>query len=157
MKFFKIFFLAFIVAIGISPNAHGQIFKKKPKKVEKKAKDEKKNKMKPYDKVITKDAESQDGLFKVHKVDENWFFELPADLLEKEILVTNSNLLFFKVLNNYFVKDFFCCDTLHVRCVAFSSVIVGALLRIFRPYPFRPASVMFCIFYEVVYTADKIY
>ncbi|MDF1698155.1 MAG: zinc-dependent metalloprotease [Saprospiraceae bacterium] len=98
MKFFKIFVLVFVIAIGTSPTSDAQIFKKKPKKVEKK-KEEKKDKMKPYDKVITKDAKTQEGLFKVHQVDESWYFELPTDLLEKEILVTSRVSGFVKGLN----------------------------------------------------------
>ena len=45
--------------------------------------------MKPYNKVITKEAKTQNGLFTVHQVDEDWYFELPDSLLEKEILVTS--------------------------------------------------------------------
>jgi hypothetical protein len=33
--------------------------------------------IKPYDKVITKDAISDDGLFMVHKVDKKYYFEIP--------------------------------------------------------------------------------
>ena len=36
---------------------------------------------KPYAKVITKDAESESGLFSVHRVDEKYYFELPNELL----------------------------------------------------------------------------
>lgn len=41
---------------------------------------------KPYNEVITDKAVSEDGLFAVHQVDEDWFFELPDSLLEREIL-----------------------------------------------------------------------
>jgi hypothetical protein len=41
----------------------------------------------PYDKVITKDAKSKDGLFKVHKVKDKYFYEIPKDQLEKEFLL----------------------------------------------------------------------
>ena len=44
---------------------------------------------KPYSKVITKDAVSDIGLFSVHRVDEKHYFELPIDLLNKEILVVS--------------------------------------------------------------------
>ena len=43
----------------------------------------------PYSKVITKDAVSDEGLFTVHRVDDKHYFELPLDLLEKEILVVS--------------------------------------------------------------------
>jgi len=44
---------------------------------------------KPYSKVITKDAESETGLFSVHRVDEKYYFELPNELLEQEILIVS--------------------------------------------------------------------
>nr|HQU93884.1 DUF5118 domain-containing protein [Pyrinomonadaceae bacterium] len=31
----------------------------------------------PYEKVITKDAKSKDGVFKVHKVKDKYFYEIP--------------------------------------------------------------------------------
>jgi len=80
------------------PNSSAQIFKKKVKKTEKPEKS-KKDKMKPYKKVITKDAVSQTGLFSVHKVDEDWFFEIPDSLLEEEVLVTSRVSGFVKGLN----------------------------------------------------------
>ena len=100
MKLFKLILLVFLVGISTNPDCQAQIFKKKPKKTEKKpANGDKKNKMKPYDKVITKEAETQNGLFTIHKVDENWYFELPDSLLEKEILVTSRISGFVKGLN----------------------------------------------------------
>ncbi len=41
----------------------------------------------PYEKVITKKAKTDDGLFKVHKIDEKFFYEIPDSLLEREMLV----------------------------------------------------------------------
>lgn len=40
-----------------------------------------------YSKVITKDAETDDGVFKVHKVEKNYFYEIPDSLLEREMLM----------------------------------------------------------------------
>ncbi len=99
MKFIKIFFLAFIITLSTSADSDAQIFKKKPKKIEKADNGNKKKKMKPYNKVITKDAKSQSGLFTVHNVDEDWYFELHDSLLEKEILVTSRISGFVKGLN----------------------------------------------------------
>ncbi|MEM9547938.1 MAG: zinc-dependent metalloprotease [Bacteroidota bacterium] len=99
MKLFNILFLVLIVALTPSPDIQAQIFKKKKKKTEKKDVADKKPKMKPYDKVITKDAQTQKGLFAVHQVDENWYFELPDSILEKEILVTSRISGFVKGLN----------------------------------------------------------
>lgn len=46
-------------------------------------------KPKPYKDVITGKAVTGKGFFLVHKVDENYFFEIPADMLNREILVVN--------------------------------------------------------------------
>ena len=43
---------------------------------------------KPYDKVITDKAVTHKGLFKVHKVDDRWYFEIPDSLLNREIEMT---------------------------------------------------------------------
>lgn len=45
--------------------------------------------IKPYKEVITGKAVTQAGLFKVHKVDERYFFEIPDSLLDKDMLVVN--------------------------------------------------------------------
>ena len=52
-------------------------FKPKPKK----------GAIKPYDKVITKEAISDEGLFTVHKIDDQFFYEIPDSLFEREMLM----------------------------------------------------------------------
>jgi len=47
----------------------------------------KKDDINPYDKVITKDAKSDDGLFKVHNIDNSFFYEIPDTLFDKEMLM----------------------------------------------------------------------
>ena len=66
-----------------------QIFKKKKKTTEqtKGKPGDKKNKIKPYDKVITKDAKSDEGLFTNHQVEENHYYEIPDSLFNKEMLM----------------------------------------------------------------------
>jgi len=54
-------------------------------KNEDKPKDE--NGIKPYDKVITKDAISDQGLFVVHKINGKFFYEIPDSLFEREMLM----------------------------------------------------------------------
>jgi hypothetical protein len=81
--------LTFLLIIGISTNADAQ--KKK------KGKDEavpaapapkpKKNAIEPYSKVVTADAVTDEGLFKVHFVDEAYLFEIPDSLLGRELLM----------------------------------------------------------------------
>ena len=80
--------LAFLLIVGISSNAEAQ--KKK------KGKDEpavpatppkKKGAIEPYSKVVTADAVTDEGLFKVHFVDEAYLFEIPDSLLGRELLM----------------------------------------------------------------------
>ncbi len=40
----------------------------------------------PYDRVITKDAVTDEGMFKVHRIKEKYYYEIPASLLGKEML-----------------------------------------------------------------------
>lgn len=49
----------------------------------------KKGAPKPYKEIITKNALTQEGLITTHKVDNKYYFELPMDLLEKEIMVVS--------------------------------------------------------------------
>ncbi|NCU03247.1 MAG: zinc-dependent metalloprotease [Chitinophagaceae bacterium] len=42
---------------------------------------------KPYKDVITDKAKTDEGLFKVHFLDDKWYFELPDSLLNRDILV----------------------------------------------------------------------
>ncbi|HYM94147.1 MAG TPA: zinc-dependent metalloprotease [Chitinophagaceae bacterium] len=44
---------------------------------------------KPYKEVITDKAITRIGFFKVHKVEEKYYFEIPDDLLGRDILVVN--------------------------------------------------------------------
>ncbi|WP_089813265.1 zinc-dependent metalloprotease [Chitinophaga sp. YR627] len=41
----------------------------------------------PYEKVITKDAVTRQGMFTVHLVDNKYYFEIPDSLLKRDILV----------------------------------------------------------------------
>lgn len=43
----------------------------------------------PYKEVITDSAKTDNGLFKVHKVENKYFFEIPDSLLGRDILVVN--------------------------------------------------------------------
>lgn len=42
---------------------------------------------KPFDKVITAEAKTQDGLFRVHRLKNKLYFEIPKDLLEQPLLM----------------------------------------------------------------------
>lgn len=43
----------------------------------------------PYAEVITSKAKTDNGMFKVHNLDDKYFFEIPHSLLKREILVVN--------------------------------------------------------------------
>jgi len=45
--------------------------------------------VRPYREIITDKAISKNGFFKVHKVDDKFFFEVPTDMLGRDILVVN--------------------------------------------------------------------
>ncbi|NHF61435.1 zinc-dependent metalloprotease [Flavobacteriaceae bacterium TP-CH-4] len=74
--------------LNVSPT-EAQIFKKKKKQTEQTngKSNDKKDKIKPYDKVITKEAKSDEGLFTAHQVEEDHFYEIPDSLFGKEMLM----------------------------------------------------------------------
>lgn len=45
--------------------------------------------IKLYDEVITKEAQTDDGLFKIHKIKEKYYFEVPDSLLNKDMLLVS--------------------------------------------------------------------
>ena len=49
----------------------------------------KKDTIYPYSKIVTSKAESDEGLFSIHKVGTKYYFEIPDDLLEREILIVS--------------------------------------------------------------------
>jgi hypothetical protein len=60
---------------------------KKDDKSAAQSKEKPKNGVKPYGKIITKKAKSDEGLFTVHKVDQDYFFEIPDSLFNREMLM----------------------------------------------------------------------
>jgi len=48
-----------------------------------------KSKPKPYAEVITDKAVTRQGLFKVHQIEEKYYFEIPDSMLGREILCVN--------------------------------------------------------------------
>ncbi|MDX1760166.1 MAG: zinc-dependent metalloprotease [Arenibacter algicola] len=67
------------------------MFKKKDAKSESSDTKEKskKGEIEPYEKVITKDAKTDKGLFDVHVVDESHYYEIPDSLFNKEMLMVS--------------------------------------------------------------------
>ena len=101
MKRLPILILLFSFIL-VSP-ADAQIFKKKPKEApaaeKKEAGDKKKKKEKKYSDVITKEAVSDSGLIITHQIDKDYFFEIPRDLLDREMLIVTRISGFVKNLN----------------------------------------------------------
>jgi len=52
-------------------------------------KNEDKDKEKKYEDVITDQAKSQDGLFKVHELGEDFYYEIPVAMLDKDMLLVS--------------------------------------------------------------------
>ncbi|MDC6391116.1 zinc-dependent metalloprotease [Maribacter sp. PR1] len=66
-----------------------QIFKKKKKKTESPSEKTGKDKIKPYNQVITKEAKTDTGLFDVHLVDDKHYYEIPDSLFNREMLMVS--------------------------------------------------------------------
>lgn len=95
MKKIFILFLGLTILFSVPVEAQSKKKKKqleaaaKAKALKEKAEKEKAAKIKPYDKVITKEAQSDEGLFTTHKVKDSYFFEIPNELLNKEMLLVS--------------------------------------------------------------------
>jgi len=82
--------LTIMLLVGLSATVEAQ-----KKKRSKKNKTEtpvpppkpKKGEILPYAKVVTKEAKTDQGLFKIHFVDEKYLYEIPDSLLEREMLM----------------------------------------------------------------------
>jgi hypothetical protein len=89
----KLFLLAafgFIMLMPLSQFAQSKKEKKNKKEVTVVPPEKKPEKsIKDYDKVITKDAISDEGLFTVHKVDKKYYFEIPNNYLDKDMLLVS--------------------------------------------------------------------
>lgn len=66
-----------------------QMEKAKADSVAKSTSGKKKSNLQPYDKVITKEASTMEGFFKVHCVDGKYFFEIADSLFGRDILIVN--------------------------------------------------------------------
>ena len=80
----KVLLLALTLIVTSCNTAKKAIEAEAAKKSEEKPK---KGAIKPYDKVITKEAKSDAGLFTVHKIDDKFFYEIPDSLFESEMLM----------------------------------------------------------------------
>jgi hypothetical protein len=82
--------LLLIGAMTLSTSGCG-VFKKSKSKAKSSAQASKKSSskdgIKPYAKVITKEAKTDKGLFDVHKIKKDYFFEIPDSLFDREMLM----------------------------------------------------------------------
>ncbi len=77
-----------LIALSLSVSSCAVFQPEKDNAPTAKADEDKKNGngVKPYDKVITKDAKSDPGLFTVHRVEDKYFYEIPDSLFNREML-----------------------------------------------------------------------
>ena len=84
----QLFVVAFI--FGFSLEADAQFWKKKKpasKETAKPPAKSKKDEILSYDKVVTKEFKTDEGLFKVHQNEDTFLFEIPDSLLKREMLM----------------------------------------------------------------------
>jgi hypothetical protein len=80
----------FLVPVNV--NSQSQKNKKKNKKTEviqPTPPKKKENGIKSYEEVVTKEAITDEGLFKIHKIKEKYYFEVPDSLLNKDMLLVS--------------------------------------------------------------------
>ena len=85
----KHYFLLSLLCLCLPFNSIAQSKKKKKNKAQQlqsKPKPKDKNAIKKYSEVVTKEAVTDEGLFAVHKVKKDFFYEIPFSLLEKDLL-----------------------------------------------------------------------
>lgn len=90
---FHILSLATLLLLGATTHVEAKIFERKKKKAQTEVKaapvKQNINGLKPYAQVITPEAKSSFGFLTVHKVDNNYFFEIPDSMLNRDILIVN--------------------------------------------------------------------
>ena len=90
---FHILSLTTLLLLGATTHAEAKIFERKKKKAQTEVKaapaKQNINRLKPYAQVITPKAKSSFGFLTVHKVDNNYFFEIPDSMLNRDILIVN--------------------------------------------------------------------
>lgn len=99
MNMLRLVILSLSLLVCLTPS-NAQIFnffKSKKDKTQKPAR--KQGKIKSYEEIINENAITDRGLITTHVVDDNFYFEIPEDLLEKEILVVSRISGFVKNLN----------------------------------------------------------
>lgn len=81
--------LAIFVMLSFSISAQAQKKKKNKGKNEEKKETKSPSNIKPYGEIITSTAVSDSGLFVVHQLDENYYYEIPFSQLDKDMLLVS--------------------------------------------------------------------
>lgn len=88
--------ILFLGSILMADEAFAQRKKKKDSRAAEEKKEDAakpgaaKNGIKPYSEVITSEAESKEGLFLVHKLDNKYYYEIPDTLIGREMLMVTT-------------------------------------------------------------------
>ncbi len=86
----KLLLIALMMPLVLAPDLAAQKKKKKKsEEVEQSTPKKKKGALKDYSEVITSEAVTDEGLITSHRVGDDFYFEIPAELLEKEILIVS--------------------------------------------------------------------
>ena len=81
--------LAISLMLSFSISAQAQKKKKNKGKEEEKKETKTPSNIKPYGEIITSTAVSDSGLFVVHQLDENYYYEIPFSQLDKDMLLVS--------------------------------------------------------------------
>ncbi len=80
------FFCVLVIITAPRVEAQKKSRKKSKQATEADAKPKSNNGIKPYTKVITKEAVSDEGVFTIHRIAEDYFYEIPFEQLNKDML-----------------------------------------------------------------------
>lgn len=83
----KILSVFLLIAFTVSCSAEDDIDRDKSSKSL--SSDSTDTELSDYEELITEDAETKEGLLTVHRVDDEWYFEIPDSLLNRDLLVVN--------------------------------------------------------------------
>lgn len=98
-----------------------------------KSKDKEESKLKSFEKVITSKAVSDSGLFTIHRVSEDYFFEIPKAFLGRDFLVVNKISKVPAALNDAGVNKGMNSENIVVR-FEYDTLRQCILIRQIRPF-----------------------
>jgi hypothetical protein len=80
---------ALLVAAGLAACASGRAQTAPSPEANARRNNRQEEKIKPYHEVITREAVTDSGLFIVHRIEDELFYEIAADMLEREMLIVS--------------------------------------------------------------------